>query len=291
MLDRIFPGHGIDPGDVVSDLSIGRRQMVEVARAFTLTDAPLHLIILDEPTSSLDARAAGQLLAFVRRSVDEGLSCILISHLLGEVLATSDRIVVMRDGHVVATDFASRFDRARLVASMGESGHAAVAAAAPSLAGGSEMVRAQVDGADLVAREGEIVGLAGLAGHGQTRLLLEIFAAATARAAGVQVAAPVALVPGDRQTDGIFPLWSIANNIAVRSLAQLRRGVFLSPELEAELATRWRRRIGIRTPDSQQQHPVAFRRQPAEDALRASARLGRADHPDGRSDARGGCGH
>ncbi len=54
-LDEIFPGHGISPDSIVSDLSIGRRQMVEVARAFTVTDDPLHLVILDEPTSSLDA--------------------------------------------------------------------------------------------------------------------------------------------------------------------------------------------------------------------------------------------
>src|SRR3954467_5697557 len=82
-LDEIFPGHGIDPSDIVSDLSIGRRQMVEVARAFTMTDAPLDPLILDEPTSSLDAETAGQLLAFVRRFVGFGKSCILISHLLG----------------------------------------------------------------------------------------------------------------------------------------------------------------------------------------------------------------
>ena len=69
-LDEIFPGHGIDPFDIVSDLSIGKRQMVEVARAFTVTENPLDLVILDEPTSSLDAQTAGQLLAFVRRFVD-----------------------------------------------------------------------------------------------------------------------------------------------------------------------------------------------------------------------------
>src|SRR6185312_14146213 len=118
-LDEIFPGHGIAPGDVVSDLSLGRRQMVEVARAFTVTDAPLRLVILDEPTSSLDAHTAGQLLAFVRRIVERGVSCILISHLLGEILQTSDRIVVMRDGTVVMSDASTAFDRDRLVATMG----------------------------------------------------------------------------------------------------------------------------------------------------------------------------
>ena len=71
-LDEIFPGHGVGAHDLVQDLSIGKRQMVEVARAFTVTDEPLRLVILDEPTSSLDAHTAGQLLAFVRRVVAEG---------------------------------------------------------------------------------------------------------------------------------------------------------------------------------------------------------------------------
>ena len=253
MLDRIFPGHGIEPGDVVGDLSIGRRQMVEVARAFTVTGEPLRLVILDEPTSSLDAHAAGQLLAFVRESIGAGLSCILISHLLDEVLSTSNRIVVMRDGKVVASDAAGRFDRARLVETMGGSRRAPAERATDARAEGPEMVRArpsvQPDGAELVAREGEVIGLAGLAGHGQTRLLLEIFEAATTRSTLATVAAPVALVPGDRQADGIFPLWSIADNICVRSLAALRRGLFVSAEREAELARFWQQRIGIRTPD------------------------------------------
>ncbi len=85
--------------------------MVEIARAFSVTDAPARLVILDEPTSSLDAHTAGQLLMHVRRSVASGVSCVLISHILGEVLSTCDRIVVMRDGKVVMADVASNFDR------------------------------------------------------------------------------------------------------------------------------------------------------------------------------------
>ena len=119
-LDEIFPGHGIGASDLVQNLSIGRRQMVEVARAFTSVDEPVGLVILDEPTSSLDAHEAGQLLAFMRRAVAKGASCVLISHILGEVLENCrNRIVVMRDGKVVATDKAQTFDRDKLVAAMG----------------------------------------------------------------------------------------------------------------------------------------------------------------------------
>jgi len=256
-LDEIFPGHGVKANDLVQDLTIGRRQMVEIARAFSVSDTPARLVILDEPTSSLDAHTAGQLLAHVRRSVESGASCILISHILGEVLSACDRIVVMRDGKAVMADVARNFDRAKLVGAMGGiEPEAPGAQAASSIAARREtpvVVRVrpdrQADQRELVAREGEIVGLAGLAGHGQTDLLLATFAAASHPRASATVSAPVALVAGDRQSDGVFPGWSIAHNIGVRSLKQLRSGALLSLRLEDELANGWRERIKIRTPD------------------------------------------
>ncbi|HEV7719038.1 MAG TPA: sugar ABC transporter ATP-binding protein [Arsenicitalea sp.] len=254
-LDEIFPGHGIAPSDSVHDLSIGKRQMVEVARAFTVTDEPVHLVILDEPTSSLDSHTAGQLLSFVRRTIAAGTSCILISHLLGEVLNNSDRIVVMRDGRVVASDRAQAFDRDKLVTAMGGvEAHEKTAATGPKQRGSTTLrVRArparQGNGAELVAHEGEVIGLAGLSGHGQTDLLLAIYAAAARRTPNVEVTAPVALVAGDRQADGIFPQWSIAENIGIRSISRLRRGLLISSRREEELARTWQQKIKIRTPD------------------------------------------
>jgi ribose transport system ATP-binding protein len=255
-LDAIFPGHGVGAADLVQDLPIGRRQMVEVARAFTATDEPVRLVILDEPTSSLDAHTAGQLLGFMRRVVADGISCIFISHLLGEVLDHCDRIVVMRDGKTVADAGARTFDRGKLVAAMGGvDAQAREARAGRRLARGQSpvCVRArptrQMGAAELVAHEGEIIGLAGLAGHGQTDLLLAIFSGASRAHANVEVTASVALIAGDRQADGIFPLWSIAENIGVRSLARLRQGLLISPRREDRLASVWRDKIKIRTPD------------------------------------------
>jgi ribose transport system ATP-binding protein len=255
-LDEIFPGHGIAPDAVVGDLAIGKRQMVEVARAFTITKAPLHLVILDEPTSSLDSHTAGQLLSHVRQVVATGASCVLISHLLREILEYSDRIVVMRDGRVVAADRASGFDREKLVTAMGGAGAREMRPSEPTVPRGTTPVRVrarpatQSDGIELVAHEGEIVGLAGLSGHGQTELLLSMFKGATRRLPGIEVTAPVALIAGDRQSDGIFPLWSIAENIGIRSIAALRSGFLISSELEDRLAERWQKRIKIRTPDT-----------------------------------------
>jgi ribose transport system ATP-binding protein len=263
-LDEIFPGHGIGTDAVAGDLPIGKRQMIEVARAFTVTEEPLRLVILDEPTSSLDSHRAGQLLAHVRRVIATGAGCVLISHLLGEVLEYSDRIVVMRDGKVVTSDRAASFNRERLVLTMGATvaGKKQVAEGTRAPRGTTPLrVRArsanQTDGVELLAHQGEIVGLAGLSGHGQTTLLLEVFRAAgrsgspllLRRKAAIKVSDPVALIAGDRQSDGIFPLWSISKNIGIRSLAALRNGFLISSEREKGLAGKWQERIKIRTPN------------------------------------------
>lgn len=255
-LDEMFPGHGMHPHATVGDLPITQRQMVEVARAFSITDTPLHLVILDEPTSSLDSVVAKQLLAFMRRFVEAGGSSIFISHLLGEILEYSDRIMVMRDGKVVDERRADRFSTGSLVAAMGSvtrepDNHASgftskrhanevVAVAGANSSGG----------AALVAHRSEIVGLAGLSGHGQAAMLARLFdTAAGRRWPDTRVNGPVALIAGDRQSEGILPLWSIALNITVGSLKRMLRGLLINSAAERGLADDWRQRIAIRTPD------------------------------------------
>jgi ribose transport system ATP-binding protein len=250
-LDRIFPGHGISAGDIVSDLPLTHRQMVEIARAFTVTDQPVELVILDEPTSSLDAVVAGQLLEFVRRFAEEGGSTVLISHLLAEVLNTADRIVVMRDGLVVTADRADAFTRDSLVAAMG---HVAENEIELTEAGRERAelpmrVRTELrDGEtiDLAAHEGEIVGLAGLAGQGQTEMLMRVFDGARGDA---EVSGTVAVVAGDRQTDGVFPLWSINKNISIGSLSEMLQRGLVDGGAETRLGATWKDRLAVQTPD------------------------------------------
>src|SRR5690606_12979465 len=105
------------------------------------------------------------------------------------------------------------------------------------------------DGPAVTAHRGEIIGLAGLAGHGQTDLLIRLFDAAGARSGETVVDGPVSLVAGDRQSAGIFRLWSIARNISVRSLRDMLRRLLIDQAAERKLAELWKSRISIRTPD------------------------------------------
>jgi ribose transport system ATP-binding protein len=256
-LDEIFPDHGISVNDVVGDLSIGRRQMVEIARAFTVTTDPLHLVILDEPTSSLDKVTSSQLLGFVRSAVAGGLSCIFISHLLGEILDYANRIVVMKDGEVTENRDSSEFSRDSLVAAMGnvveEHGIEDNRVVEKRRGSTPEVVRAapkaQTDGVELIAHRGEIIGLAGLAGDGQSDMLLRVFEQVRKTRGRNKIDILVALVAGDRQTDGIFHLWSIARNISVGSLRSMVRGLLIDLARENALGEYWQRRMKIRTPD------------------------------------------
>jgi ribose transport system ATP-binding protein len=250
MLDRIFPGHGIAPSAPVRDLAIGQRQMVEVARAFTTVVEPLNLVILDEPTSSLDARASAQLLAHMARAAEKGTALILISHVLGEVLGHVDRIVVMRDGRIAAAGPAREFDRRKLVQAMGgEDVPQNQGASGARARDGAVCVQAKAVRGDkvLVARQGEVIGLAGLAGHGQTRLLRRVLDAG-ARGATFR-SKPAAFVAGDRQSDGIFPRWSITQNMTIRALRNIKQGGLVSSAREKALGQSWKDRMRIRTPD------------------------------------------
>jgi len=230
---------------------------VEIARSFTQTDTPVRLVILDEPTSSLDSHVAGQLLEFIRGFASQGGTCILISHLLGEILSASNRVVVMRDGMVVAERPATDFTRDSLVAAMGSVATDANAHGGSTVASkrrvGDPMIRArpaaQSDALELTAFRGEVVGLAGLGGQGQSEMLRTLFAGSGRSAQGGEGRRKAAFVAGDRQNDGIFPLWSIARNISIGTIGDMVKGLLINPVKEARMAQDWRQRIGIRTPD------------------------------------------
>ncbi|MGC3937605.1 sugar ABC transporter ATP-binding protein [Roseobacter sp. EG26] len=251
-LDRIFPGHGISADAEVGTLSIARRQMVEIARAFSNVNSRIELVILDEPTSSLDQNSAAQLVAFVRGFVAKGGTVILISHLLGEILDATDQIVVMKDGATAAVDATRHFDRPRLVREMGDvlaennafGGRKSTRRDGPALVSGPEE-----NDQHLQLYPGEIVGFAGLSGHGQTDMLVRIFEASQGARGKITATEKAVFVAGDRQTDGVFPLWSITQNIFVGSLTRLTKGLSLDFGQAEEEAQDWQKRLSVRTPD------------------------------------------
>jgi ribose transport system ATP-binding protein len=250
-LEEIFPGNGLKGNELVSDLTLTQQQMVEIARGFTVTDAPVRLVILDEPTSSLDAHTAEQLLAFVRTAAQHGITCLLITHMLGEIERVADRVMVMRDGSIVSVLPREASSRPSIIQAMGQHLEAEKTSGAPRVTAdrGNERhfrwnVGARKNTA-IDASRGEIVGFAGLAGQGQSEALLSIYEAATRRGAG---RAKVAFVAGDRGRDGVFPVWSIAENLDLRWLlggAKARRGLVDFAAARAVVQA-WRARIGIR---------------------------------------------
>ncbi len=243
-LDQVFPGHGIDADAPVDTLSIAERQMVEIAIGFAPRGTEARLVILDEPTSSLDAGIAEQLLSHIKRFCAQGGAVIFISHMLGEIFEVATRILVMKDGKVVAEKPAGGFTRQGLVDAMG---HVATEAAAAQAARvqGEEVVHTPEG---LRARKGEIVGLSGLAGHGQAEALARLYLGATSSWRSPREAGMV-FVAGDRGRDGVLPLWSILRNASISILPQIARRGMVDRTREAEITAEWKTRIGIRTDD------------------------------------------
>ena len=240
-LDRVFPGHGIDTDAEVDQLSLAERQMVEIAIGFAPRGSEVRLMILDEPTSSLDAGIAEQLLTHVREFCSAGGAVIFISHMLGEIFAAATRIVVMSDGKIVADQPVGNFTRQGLVDAMGH----VTADRDPEAQSNGQILGEEIlhTPEGLSARRGEIVGLSGLAGHGQAEALARLYLGATSSWRGGK--SDMVFVAGDRGRDGLLPLWSILRNASISVLGQ--RGWFLDRPAESELGETWKTRIGIRT--------------------------------------------
>ncbi|MDX2376550.1 sugar ABC transporter ATP-binding protein [Microbacterium sp. LRZ72] len=248
-LDTVFPGHGISIVRRTSDLSMAQRQMVEIARA--LCTPRLSMLILDEPTESLSVDATRQLYTHLRRLTEQGISMVLISHRMQEVLAAADRIAVMKDGRVVEVVATASTDEDALLAAMGGEVRAdtatfrRVTSDAGDKGARSEGVVARVAEAGsrpFVVGAGEIVGLAGLAGHGQDALLRRLWA----NARGATVTKRRAYVPGDRQTSGIFPLWSVAENLTVSATRRLSVAGVIRSAPKRRLAAEWVDRLKVK---------------------------------------------
>lgn len=251
-LDSVFPGNAIAVDREVRFLPIGERQMVEIARAAATPD--VQLIILDEPTSSLGLERSQQLRSYIHDAAAKGLSFIFISHKLFEIVDVAARIAVLRNGRLVWDGPTGKTDVASLVHLM--SGEAAVAleASRSRVRGAPAEPAVRIDGhavsalgREIVLREGEIVGLAGLEGSGQKELLHQIFAPGRASKTRIDRKAAAAFVSGDRLREGVFPLWTVLSNIGLGRIARLPMFHLLwaDPERSAVLPAATRLRLDV----------------------------------------------
>jgi ribose transport system ATP-binding protein len=252
-LAEVFPGNHIDPRAKISSLSLSQQQMVEIASA--ASHPGTRLLILDEPTSSLGSHEANQLRAYMKRRRAEGMSFIFISHRLRETLDLADRIVVMRNGSVPWSGEAGRIGQPELLQLLGGgAGDSAPTPAAVRERPAETLVRLdnvhdhELRGVSIQVARGEIVGLAGLEGSGQRQVLRSIFGRGKPDAGTIQVEGEVAFVSGDRVAEGVFPLWSIDDNIAISSLKRLSNWGFVSAKRMREVTAGWFRRLQVQAP-------------------------------------------
>ncbi|MBA3022086.1 ATP-binding cassette domain-containing protein [Propionicimonas sp.] len=250
LLERFFPGNSIDASQPVSTLTLAERQMVEICKALMKED--LGLLILDEPTSALSANRADQLHDAVREISQAGVAVIYISHKLDEIQKVCDRIVLLKNGSNAGEYNPRDISAADLVGIMG--GDARVrerhdsfsAEVGPALVVAKSLSSEGLSDVNVTAHAGEIVGVAGLVGSGQTTLLKAIFAAGKRRRPGLQVNGKVAYLSGDRAGEGVFGLWSILDNMLVSSLRSVTRFGLLDQSASRQLAQHWFDRLRFR---------------------------------------------
>ncbi|PFG29879.1 monosaccharide ABC transporter ATP-binding protein (CUT2 family) [Paramicrobacterium agarici] len=242
-LDTVFPEHGITVLRRADALSMAQRQMVEIARALCTDN--LRLLILDEPTESLDSDSAAQLYEYLHSLTDKGVGALLISHRMQEVITHSDRVVVMKDGAVAGTATTDSVTEDELLVMMGGSVRAdtgtlnrVASTGGDASDDGTVVSITHGAGAGMKVRTGEIVGLAGLAGQGQELVLRRLWDAGLLRR-GVTVPKARAYVPGDRQTSGILPLWNVAENLTIAASKVITRFGIVNARRKRELAEHW----------------------------------------------------
>lgn len=266
-------GLEVDPDAHVRDLTAGLRQRVEIIKC--LRHEP-RILILDEPTSVLTPEESEQLFEVLGEGVRrEGWAVALVSHKLDEVLHATDRITIMRDGRVVEEVFTAEADAPSLARAMvgrpvtlragaaaiggsveeivAGAGHEALDGRPPILELADASLRAPdgavlLDGLSLEVRPGEIVGIAGVEGNGQTplsgvlsslltldsgRVMAEGTEIPTGKA-GAMAAAGIVVIPADRHASGCVPEMSVAENLVLSSMHKMATwGILRRDEIRA----------------------------------------------------------
>ena len=269
----------IDPRRPVGKLSVAQQRLVMIARGLA---QQAQLLVLDEPSASLTDEEIEHLYAVVRRLRDDGITVVYVSHRLEEIFELTERVLVMRNGLLVADEPTASLDRGSLISHITGHEHAQTATerrASRGVGGRPDTeVVLEVDGVSadtgvhncsFDVRQGEILGLGGLMGSGRTELVRAVFGAdhrreGMVRVHGVEISdnrpsgsmsAGLALLPEDRKTQGNIMDFSVRSNITLASLDRHRvrpRAPVPSPRSEKQVADARIDRLSIATPSDRQ---------------------------------------
>ena len=270
-LARVLP-EGAPPPDLdqrAGDLGQGDRQLLCLARA--LAQAECRILILDEPTSTLNSSEAERLFGVVRELCKSGIAVLYVSHFLEEVERIAQRYTVLRDGQFVASGDLAGTTRNALVTLMAGREVRELFPRTTRTPGAVVLDLADVAGkrlpiaASLTLRKGEVLGIAGLLGAGRSELLRAIFGLDEVKRGTLRVhavagpASPaerldqgVGLLSEDRKGEGLAESMTLADNITLSKLGSLGSFGLVSPARRAVVARRYLERLGIRASGPEQ---------------------------------------
>lgn len=271
-LERV--GLDVDPSTKVKDLGTGKQQLIEIAKALSKN---VRILILDEPTSSLNEDDSENLLNLILELKKQGVTCIMISHKLKEVLAIADKVTVLRDGKTVASLDKTELSEEVIIKHMvgreikniyPKREHIAIGDVAFEVKDWKvydyNVSRQLLKGINLTVRKGEILGLAGLMGAGRTEFALSVFGnPRNYKVEGkvfkdgkeVNYAKPkdaiadgFAYVSEDRKGDGLILDQDIKQNITLASLRELSKNFVIDKNREIIESEKYRKDLHIKTP-------------------------------------------
>ncbi|HVO38787.1 MAG TPA: sugar ABC transporter ATP-binding protein [Spirochaetia bacterium] len=264
---------GVDVGvmTLVEDLPISVQQLIEITKAIRLN---ARVLIMDEPSSALNARDVETLFALVRQLKSENRGIVYITHRLEEIHRLADRTTVLRDGKLVGTALAPDLPEKKLIHWMvGREMEEQFPRHTPQVS--SEALRVEnmsvykagrahrplVDRVSLKVGQGEILGIGGLQGSGASEMFLGLFGALPSRTEGKvyiegkparirsprdAIASGVSLLTNDRKATGLISSMSVTANLCAASLGSLSRYGWRRPRAEARLATEMGRALQLR---------------------------------------------
>ncbi|MCZ4290335.1 galactofuranose ABC transporter, ATP-binding protein YtfR [Hoeflea alexandrii] len=264
-------GLDIDVTRTLDSYSVAVQQVIAIARAVMLSG---KVLILDEPTASLDAHEVKMLFDVVRSLKERGLGIVFISHFLDQIFEISDRLTVLRNGQLVGTEVTAEIDRVRLINMMlgrelehetRAHGKLHEAAGDPRLVFSGFGRKGRIEPFDLSIHAGEVIGVAGLLGSGRTETAEVLFGVAHHDSGEArQDGAPVSLMsprqaikagfgfcPEDRKTDGVIADLSVRENIALALQARIGWMRRIPDREQKAMANDYIRKLDIRTPDAE----------------------------------------